>query len=192
FSAGQEVAFEALLRRHGPLVWGVCLRVLRHEADAEDAFQATFLVLARKAASIADGAAVGSWLYGVAYHIALRARAGNRRRRALERRLAERPRREETEGAWQHLWPVVDAELTRLPEHYRAPIVLCDLEGLSLREAARQLGRPLGTVASCLARGRRLLAQRLSRRRLAVPGRVLPALARRHALCRGAPAPPAH
>src|SRR5262249_48226913 len=116
------------------------------------------------------------------------ARAGNRRRRALERRLAERPRREETEGAWQHLWPGGDAELTRLPEHYRAPIVLCDLEGLSLREAARQPGRPLRTVASGLGGGRSLRARRVSRRGLALPGGLLASVLCGHAAA-GVPAP---
>src|SRR5262245_12199897 len=132
-AARDEAAFEALVCRHGPMVLGVCRRVLRCEADAEDAFQATFLVLARKAAAVRDPAAVGNWLYGVAANVARRARVRNRRRRA----------RELAAGALPHTIPaagrpedggLVDDELARLPARYRIPIVACGLEGRTIRE----------------------------------------------------------
>src|SRR5262245_49024576 len=124
-----EGAFEALVRRHGPMVLGVCRRVLRHEADAEDAFQATFLVLVRKAGSIRARGTVGHWLYGVAHNTALKAKAMNRKRRAKEREAGAAPKREAVEEAWGQVQALLDAELSRLPEVYRVPIVLCDLEG---------------------------------------------------------------
>jgi RNA polymerase sigma factor (sigma-70 family) len=155
-----EAAFEALLRRHGPMVLGVCRRVLANQADAEDAFQATFLVLVRKAASIVPRAMVGNWLYGVAHNTALKAKAMKGKRRAMERRAAAKagPAREDD----RQLQECLDRELSRLPEKYRVPVVLCELEGKSLKEAARQLNWPQGTVASRLARARALLAKRLS------------------------------
>jgi RNA polymerase sigma factor (sigma-70 family) len=153
-----EPAFEALVRRHGPMVLGVCRRVLGNAHDAEDAFQATFLVLVRRAASVRRRGAVGSFLYGVARHMALHAKRAAARRRAKEARAMPR-----TEPRGDDLREVLDLELERLPEKYRAPLVLCDLEGRTRTEAARQLGVPPGTVASRLARGRSLLARRLSR-----------------------------
>jgi RNA polymerase sigma factor (sigma-70 family) len=160
-----EAAFEALLRRHGPMVLGVCRRVLANQADAEDAFQATFLVLVRKAASIIPRAMVGNWLYGVAHNTALKAKAMKGKRRAMERRAAKAESAPEDDRQLQEF---LDRELSRLPEKYRAPIVLCELEGKSLREAARQLSWPQGTVASRLARARALLAKRLSGQGLAL------------------------
>jgi RNA polymerase sigma factor (sigma-70 family) len=156
-----EAAFEALLRRHGPMVLGVCRRVLCNEADAHDAFQATFLVFVRKAAAIVPRARVGSWLYGVAHKTALKARAMNRHRHAKEQRAAV-PARPPDEGLVERL-ALLDEALSRLPAKYRAPVVLCYLEEKSLQEAARQLGCPQGTVASRLARAREMLAQRLAR-----------------------------
>ncbi len=153
-----EQAFEALVRRHGPMVLGVCGRVLGNEADAEDAFQATFLVLARRAASVRNRGALGSFLYGVARHTAVHAKRAAARRRAREARAMPR-----AESPNDDLREVLDQELERLPDKYRAPLVLCDLEGRTRKEAARQLGLPPGTVASRLARGRSLLARRLSR-----------------------------
>jgi RNA polymerase sigma factor (sigma-70 family) len=180
FLAGRdEGAFEALLRRHGPMVLGVCRRVLRHEQDAEDAYQATFLVLARKAASVRPRDMVGNWLYGVAYHTALKARAAAARRRTKEREAAAMPRPQAADEVWRRLEPLLDQELSRLPDRYRVPIVLCDLEGKTRKEAARQLGWAEGTVASRLARGRGLLGQRLTRHGLALSGgAVAAALAR--------------
>jgi RNA polymerase sigma factor (sigma-70 family) len=160
-----EAAFEALLRRHGPMVLGVCRRVLGHAHDAEDAFQATFLVLIRKAATIQPRGAVGNWLYGVAYRTALEARAAAARRRRNERQVADMARHRSPAGNLSgELREILDHELSRLPDTYRAAVVLCDLEGKPHKEVARQLGCPEGTVASRLSRGRRLLAGRLARR----------------------------
>jgi RNA polymerase sigma factor (sigma-70 family) len=160
-----EVAFEVLVRRHGPMVLGVCRRILGHVQDAEDAFQATFLVLVRKASSVAPREVVGSWLYSVARQTARKALAGNLRRVSREQPVAHLP-----EPGILHPEPtgdlaaVLDAEMALLPEAYRAAIVLCDLEGHTGRDAARQLGWPEGTLFTRLARGRKLLANRLARR----------------------------
>jgi RNA polymerase sigma factor (sigma-70 family) len=169
-----EAAFAALVRRHGPMVLGVCRRVLRNEADAEDAFQATFLVLVRKAASIRPAGRVGNWLYGVAHSTALKARASRTRRLAKERTAAARPTQEDPAPTWEQLSALLDRELTTLPDRYRSAIVLCDLEGKTIQEAARQLGCPQGTVGTRLARGRRLLGRRLARHGLTLSGGVLP------------------
>src|SRR5437879_10110341 len=158
-----EAAFEALVRRHGPMVLGVCRRVLSNPHDAEDAFQATFLVFVRKAASIAKRELLGNWLYGVAYHTARAARSAAARRRAKEAKAMPRQQPKE-DNVWQELQPLLDQELSRLPEKYRVPIVLCDLEEKSRADVARQLGLPEGTLSSRLARGRALLAKRLTRR----------------------------
>jgi RNA polymerase sigma factor (sigma-70 family) len=137
-SRRDDEAFAALVRRHGPMVWGVCRRLLPNEADAEDAFQATFLVLVRKAASIARRAAVANWLYGVAHRTALKAKAMNHSRRAKERAAGSIPRAEAEETVWQELLPLLDEELSRLPDRYRAAILLCDLEGVPVRQAAKK------------------------------------------------------
>jgi RNA polymerase sigma factor (sigma-70 family) len=174
-----ESAFEALVRRHGPMVMGVCRRVLRNSHDAEDAFQATFLVLLRKAATLRSPGTVGNWLNGVAYRTALEARKVAARRRAKEAKMA--PRTEAPPGAWDELRPVLDHELERLPEKYRAVIVLCDLEGKTRSAAARQLGWPEGTVASRLATARARLAKRLARYGPSLSGAALAALLTRKA-----------
>ncbi len=165
-----ESAFELLVWRHGPMVLGVCRRLLRDRHDAEDAFQATLLVLARKAGSIGKGSSVGSWLYKVAYRVALRARA--RRRTCPEVQTEIEPVRWDPHPAdgpgWRELRGVLDEELARLPEKYRAPVVLCYLEGLTNAEAARRLRCPPGTVKTRLAYARRLLAERLTSRGLAL------------------------
>ena len=163
-------------RRHSPMVWGVCQRTLRDHHDAEDAFQATFLVLVRKAASICPRANIGNWLYGVAHQTALKARATRAKRRVRERSVTEMPEPAVTErDLWSDLLPLLDQEVSRLPEHYRTVLVLCELEGKTGREAARQLGIPEGTVASRLARARTMLAKRLARHGLAVSGGMLAA-----------------
>jgi RNA polymerase sigma factor (sigma-70 family) len=167
FTARRDGAsFEALVRRHASMVFGVCRRVLRDTHDAEDAFQATFLVLVRRAATVPRGA-VGNWLYGVAYRTALNARRAAARRRARERPevAMPHPATEPTE-TWEELRPLLDQELSRLPDKYRSAVVLCDLEGRTRKEAAHQLGLPEGTVSGRLTTARRMLADRLTRRGL--------------------------
>lgn len=160
--ARDEAAFETLVDRHGPMVMGVCRRLLRNEQDAEDAFQATFLVLIRRASSIQSPSTLVNWLHGVARRTAMEARGIIARRRVVE--AATTPRTERREDPWAELWPVMEEELARLAEHYRAAVILCDLEGKTRKEVAQQLGWAEGTVASRLARGRHMLAQRLARR----------------------------
>jgi RNA polymerase sigma factor (sigma-70 family) len=161
-------AFEALLRRHGPMVFGVCRRVLANPADAEDAFQATFLVLVRKARAVRRGDRLGPWLYGVASRVAAKARAAAVRRAARTTEATDMlPDPTEPAPDWL---PVLDAELGALPAKYRDPLVLCELQGASRADAARALGVPEGTLSSRLARGRDLL-----RRRLLKHGTLLPA-----------------
>ena len=158
-------AFAALVRRHGPMVRGVCRRILRNDHDAEDAFQATFLVLVRKAKTIKPRAVVGNWLYGVAYHTAVRARAiaAKRRGREIDATQGPEPSVAADDREFADILPLLDRKLNALPDKYRAPIVLCDLEGRTRKEAAQQLGWPEGTVAGRLARGRALLARRLGK-----------------------------
>lgn len=155
-------AFAALLERHGPMVLGVCRRVLGHEADAEDAFQATFLVLVRKAATISPRNMVGNWLYGVAHRTALKARAMNALRRQKEQATAQTVAAGAPEAAVEDV-RVLEQALHALPDKYRAPLLLCALEGKTLREAALHLGWPQGTVACRIARGREMLSRRLVR-----------------------------
>src|SRR5262245_52389448 len=170
-SRRDEAALAALVRRHGAMVWGVCRRVLANYHDAEDAFQATFLVFVKKASSIAWRDLLANWLYGVAHQTALNARATTAKRRARERQVNEMPEPAVTQqDLWGDLQPLLDLELSRLPDRYRVAIVLCDLEGKTRKEAARQLGVPDGTLAARLARGRVLLAKRLARHGLAVSG----------------------
>ena len=158
--------------------WAFAGAVLRNQADAEDAFQATFLVLVRKAASIRSRATVGSWLYGVAHNTALKAKAMNCKRRTRERAAGMNPRPEAREEIWCELQALLDSELSLLPERYRIPIVLCDLEGRTIKEAARRLGWPQGTAATRLAHGRALLARRLAKQGLALSaGKLAAALA---------------
>jgi RNA polymerase sigma factor (sigma-70 family) len=173
-----EAAVTALVRRHGPMVLGVCRRVLRNHHDAEDAFQATFLVFARKAASLGSRDALANWLYGVAYNVAQKTRALSARRRAREKQGTDMPEPEasppERDGA--DLRAMLDQELNRLPDKYRAPVVLCDLQGKTRKEAACQLGLREGTVSSRLSRARTMLAKRLARRGLALTAGSVAAL----------------
>jgi RNA polymerase sigma factor (sigma-70 family) len=170
-------AFDALLQRHGAMVLHVCRRVLGHAQDAEDAFQATFLLLAKSAASIRRQASVASWLYGVAYRLAARAKTLNARRQVREQRaVLMRQQDPGLEAARRELQTLLDEELHRLPPRFQAALVLCYLEGKTHDEAARQLGWPLGTVRSRVARARELLRTRLARRGLALPAATLATL----------------
>ncbi len=160
-----EASFAALVARHGPMVLSVCRRILQHAQDAEDAFQATFLVLARKAGSIRKQTSLGSWLHGVAYHSAECLRAKTKRRIAHERRLNAPPPGEAMDDiTWRELRLVLDEELRSLPEKHRAPLVLCYLEGRTQDEAARQLGWSKNTFRRRLESGRNALGRRLTRR----------------------------
>jgi RNA polymerase sigma factor (sigma-70 family) len=187
-SRGSETALAALVGRHGPMVWGVCRRMLRNYHDAEDAFQATFLVLVRKAASILATASVGNWLYGVAHQTAVKATATTARRRVRERQVPvmSEPSAPE-QDLWRDLEPLLDEEVARLPDKYRAVVVLCDLEGKSRKDAAGQLGCPEGTVAGRLARARRMLARRLTRRGVALSGGMLAAVLSQRVASAGVP-----
>jgi cobalt-zinc-cadmium efflux system membrane fusion protein len=167
--AAAEAAFAALVERYGPMVLGVCRRVLGDRHEAEDAFQATFLVLARKAASIARPEQLANWLFGVAYRTALGARAREGRRKARERRVHAISRSQNTpagdeEPVLAELRAILDQELARLPERYRGALVLCELDGLTRRAAARRLGIPEGTLSSRIARAKDLLRRRLAGR----------------------------
>jgi RNA polymerase sigma factor (sigma-70 family) len=165
----EGAVFEVIVDRHGPMVWGVCRRVLRDHHDAEDAFQATFLVLARKASSVLPRERLGNWLYGVAFQTAMNARAMRAKRRARETQVPDMPEPMlEPDDLRDALAESLDRELSRLPEKYRIPLVLCELEGQTHREAAEQLGWPIGTVSSRLSRAKAMLASRLSRRGLAL------------------------
>ncbi len=172
-----DTAFAALVRRHGPMVLGVCHRVLGDHHAAEDAFQATFLVLARKARGIARRELLGGWLHAVAYRTALRARPGTLRWTEIGPHVADLSAAEPlAELAWRELALALDEEVGRLPVHYRGPVVLCYLEGHSYTEAARRLGCPAGTVSGRLARARDLLRARLARRGLSLSAGVLTTL----------------
>jgi RNA polymerase sigma factor (sigma-70 family) len=177
-----DQAFAALVRRHGPMVWAVCRRVLGNEHDAEDAFQATFLVLLRRAGSLCRPEFLGAWLHGVAYRTALRVRDQSRSCQTLdslpEGLLAADPL---PELAWRELQLVLDEELARLPLEYRAPFVLCYLEGKTYLQAARQLGWPTGTLSKRLARARELMRVRLARRGLGISAGLLGTVLQQHA-----------
>src|SRR5262249_710941 len=149
-------AFEILLLRHGPMVLSLCRRILHNDADAEDAYQSTFLVFVRKAASIRPRQLVGNWLYGVAYTTSLKARELRGKRQFKARKYAALKAAAVYGDACQDRMEFMYAELHALPKKYRAPIVLCDLEGQTIKDAARQLGCPANTVSTRLARGRRL------------------------------------
>jgi RNA polymerase sigma factor (sigma-70 family) len=174
-SERDEDALAALVERHARMVWGVCRRVLRHPHDTEDAFQATFLVLVQKAATVVPRDMVANWLYGAAQQTAVRLRATVAKRGWREVPMDVMPEPAVAEACDEELLARLDEELKRLPERCRALIVLCDLEGRTRKEVARQLGCPEGTVASGLVRARELLAKRLTRRGLAVSGGSLAA-----------------
>jgi RNA polymerase sigma factor (sigma-70 family) len=166
-----EAAFAALVRRHGPMVFSVCRRHLGNLHDAEDAFQATFLILSRKAATLRQPDLLANWLYGVAYRVATKARGRAEQRQAREKQLGTRSRADSygDSPGWE-LRAVLDEELQRLPDKYRAPLVLCYLEGKTNAEAAHELGWPAGSMSSRLARGRALLRERLTHLGLVLSG----------------------
>jgi HlyD family secretion protein len=167
-----EASFEVLVLRHGPMVLRVCQNLLDDPNDAHDAFQATFLVLVQRCRSMKGIESVGGWLYGVACRVAARARVESARRRVVEDRAALRvveatDASQENDAEQADFGPVIQEELRRLPERYRTVVVLCYWESLTHEQAAAQLGCPLGTVRSRLARARNLLRRRLTRRGMA-------------------------
>lgn len=180
-----EAAFAALVQRHGPMVLGVCRRVVQ-DADAEDAWQATFLALARKADTVRRREAVSGWLFRVAHHVALKVRSSVARHGACDGTLVERQGDANEEVTWREALAVLDEELGRLPASYRAALVLCYLEGKTQDEAARQLGWSVGTLRGQLERGRDKLRTRLLRRGVGVPSALLSvALGQRETLAAG-------
>jgi RNA polymerase sigma factor (sigma-70 family) len=169
-----QAAFTALVERHGPMVFGVCREVLGNTHDAQDAFQATFLVLARKAGSVRNTESLASWLHGVALRVARRARTMAARRRLYERRgAAMRAAERDRPGGSPECWPELHEEIARLPERYQEPVVLYYLEGLSTEDAASRIGCPHGTVLSRLSRARERLRRRLDRRGLSFSAALL-------------------
>jgi RNA polymerase sigma factor (sigma-70 family) len=168
-----EEAFATLVRRHGPMVLGVCRRVLRDREDAQDAFQVTFLVLARKAASVARAELLANWLYGVAFRTASHMRGRSVRRSSFESQRADVPVPAGTTDERQEILAALDEELNHLPEMYRTLLVLCYLEGKSFQEAARQTACPAGSVSWRVTRAREMLHKRLRRRGLVFPAALL-------------------
>ena len=183
FLRGDEIAsdnaFRSLVERHGPMVLGICRLVLDQEADAEDAFQTTFLILARKGASIRNRAILAAWLHEVAYRTAVKVRLGTVRRRFLERQSVSMlpsqfvPDRQHQDAAWNELRPVLHDEVRRLPDKYRIPVILSYLEGKTNEEVAELLHWPVGTVKGRLSRARALLRSRLTRRGMALSAAFL-------------------
>ncbi|HKB41648.1 MAG TPA: RNA polymerase sigma factor, partial [Gemmataceae bacterium] len=175
FAQGRDpAAFELLLWRHGPMVWGVCRRLLNNIHDAEDAFQATFLALARVAGTIGKRGAVAGWLYRVALHTSLAVRKGRQRRAVREWLTPDPPERCAGEdpahaASTRDLQRLIDEEVSGLPEKLRLPFLLCEVEGRCRASVAAELGCPVGTVESRLSRARQRLRSRLGRRGLALP-----------------------
>ncbi len=195
-----ESAFATLLERHGPMVFGVCRRVLRHHSDAEDAFQATFLVLAHRAQAIRKRESLASWLYGVAYRLAGRLKSQAALRREKEQAWAEASLAQASTAQrlstdlisaviWRELRPVLDEELNRLPEKYRAPLVLCYFEGKTHEEAARALGWSKGSMSRRIDKARNLLRARLSRRGVTLSTGLLFGVIGQHVASAAIPAP---
>jgi RNA polymerase sigma factor (sigma-70 family) len=176
FVCGDQGAFASLVRRHGQLVWGVCARLLPVTQDAEDAFQAAFLVLARKAKSLRGTGPLAPWLYTVAYRAAAKARVRSARYQTLRSRFGSEQDGESAPSPdvlWQELRGILDEEVNRLPEKHRLPVLLCYFEGLTNEQAAQRLACPKGTILSRLARARDRLRERLVERGLDLPGAAL-------------------
>jgi RNA polymerase sigma factor (sigma-70 family) len=185
-----ESAFEAIVQRHGTMVWNVCRRVLANSSDADDAFQAAFLVLVRKAKQLAGGDSIAGWLHVVAHRISLDARSSAVRRRKHESQGSAMLQGDSPAGdQWSEVRQVLDDELRRLPEKYRAPLVLCYLEGKTNDEAADQLGWTRGTIAGRLSRARDVLRGRLARRGLALAPAVLVSTLAQNAATAAVPSP---
>jgi len=173
FGDKEDTAFSTLVERHGPLVFGVCRRILNDANDAEDAFQSTFLVLVRKGATLRDPERLASWLYGVAYRTARKVRAKAALRTKSERQAGEMPSKSDGDKSnrdmtYEELQAVLDEEISKLPEKYVLPLVLCYLEGKTNAQAAAQLGWPEGSISRRLSRARELLRSRLARRGMAM------------------------
>ena len=170
----EQAAFSALMERHGPMVLNVCRQVLGNPHDAQDAFQATFLVMARKAGSVRHAESLASWLHGIAFRVAVRAKADEARRKMHERRCAiMNATLREAKAVDFEPCPQLHEEIARLPQRYREPVVLCYLEGLTSEQAAMRINCPPGTVWSRLSRARELLRGRLVRRGVALPAGML-------------------
>ena len=184
-----QAAFEVLLWRHGPMILGVCRRVLRNDADVDDAFQAAFLLLVRKAGAIRQRESVAAWLYQTAYRVALRARDHANKRNARETSGVECLGADDSDaGLWHDVRPILDDEINRLPEKYRTPFIRCYLEGCTNEEAAVEMDCPVGTIHSRLAWARERLRSRLTRRGVTLAGAGLTALLAHKAATAGLPA----
>jgi RNA polymerase sigma factor (sigma-70 family) len=191
FSESRDpAAFEALVRRHGPMVQGVCRRVLGDAHSAEDAFQATFLVLVRKLESLRKPDQLANWLYGVAVRVARKARLKEaiRVKREKQRSDIMPPQTDSHEVEWRELAAVLDEELSQIPEKYRAPLVLCYLGGKTNAEAAEKLGLPAGSMSTLLARAREILRRRLKRRGVTLSATLLAVLLAQNAAQAAVPA----
>jgi RNA polymerase sigma factor (sigma-70 family) len=177
FKARDDEAFAVLLERYGPLVYGVCQRILGDATEAEDAFQATFLVLVRKGATLREPGRLASWLYGVAYRTARKVKAKAALRTRSEREASEMPTKSEvSDMTYDELRAIVDEEIAQLPEKYSLPLVLCYLEGKTNAQAAAQLGWPEGSMSRRLSRARELLRSRLAKRGLALSAALIAAV----------------
>jgi RNA polymerase sigma factor (sigma-70 family) len=183
FKERMDAAFSVLVERYGPLVYGVCRRVLNDSNDAEDAFQATFLVLVRKGGTLRDPSKLASWLYGVAYRTARKVKAKAALRTKSERQASEMPTKSACQDmTYDELQAILDEEISRLPEKYALPLVLCYLEGKTNAEAAKQLGWPEGSISRRLSRARELLRSRLARRGMAMTAALVAAVFARQAI----------
>src|SRR5260370_13568246 len=171
-----EAAIAALVHRHAAMVLNVCWRVLQNDSDADDACQATFMVLARKASSIRKKDSVASWLHGVAYRAASNLRKEIMRRLTREGQAAASRSRPKSEVTWREVQTILDEEIQRLPEELKGPVLLCYLEGKAHNEGAQQLGCSLTTFRGRLERGREVLRKRLTQRGVALSGALLAAV----------------